>query len=232
MEGLVEGLKHFGFDTTEKQQNQFEKYAELLLSWNEKMNLTAITEIKEIAEKHFADSVSCAPLIKNGSEVIDVGSGAGFPGLPVKIVREDIKITLLDSLNKRLNFLEEVIKELGLSNIKTVHARAEDGARDKSHREKYDVVLSRAVAPLPGLCEYCLPYVKKGGVMIALKGREAENEAGQAEKAIKVLGGELLEIKDAFYKDMEHKIIVIKKTANTPSQYPRKAGKPSKQPIV
>lgn len=220
------------YDVSEQQKELFEKYSSLLLLWNEKMNLTAITDPDEINLKHFADSISCRGLINHGAKLIDVGTGAGFPGLPLKIVRPDIRLTLLDALNKRVDFLNEVIESLGLCNVETIHSRAEDAARNSDMREKFDVAVSRAVAPLPVLCEYCLPFVKVGGIFIAYKGKDAAAEAASAENASSVMGGKIAEIKETFSEDLEHYVIIIEKTGSTPSKYPRKAGKPTKQPIL
>lgn len=230
MEDLKKGLLQFGIEPTEEICSRFAKYEKLLVEWNEKMNLTAITAHDEVVNKHFVDSISCQKYIPAGTLLADVGTGAGFPGLPIKIVRQDVRVTLIDSLMKRLSFLDTVIHELSLSDVETVHMRAED-AGHSNHREKYDVVTARAVANLPVLCEYCLPLVKKGGVFLALKGRDGEEEAQKSEKALKILGGEITEIYDVSWQDMEHVVIEIRKTGQTPTQYPRKAGKPSKNPI-
>lgn len=214
--------------------NKFESYMNLLLEWNKKINLTAITEKEGIVTKHFADSLTCLKYINKGDKIIDIGTGAGFPGIPIKIINEKLnKVILLDSLNKRINFLNEVIKELNLEEIYTIHGRAEDIGNDFKHREKYDVVISRAVANLAVLAEYCLPFVKKGGVMISMKGGEITEEAKKAEKAINFLGGEIASIEKIKlpFTDIIHSIIKIKKANKTPAGYPRKAGKPEKDPI-
>lgn len=229
---LSESFKLFGLPLDEGIEKKFEKYAELLVKTNEKFNLTAITDPDEIYIKHFADSLSCQEFINPGSRVIDVGTGAGFPGLPLKIAREDISVTLMDSLAKRVGFLSEVISELKLKNADVYHMRAEDAGADENFREKYDVCVSRAVANLPVLCEYCLPFVKTGGLFLALKGKEARNEVKNAEKALSVLGGEAENIHDFFWQNMEHSVVIIRKICKTPKNYPRKAGKPSKQPII
>ncbi len=230
MENLKKGLASFGIDPTEEICARFSAYEKLLIEWNEKMNLTAITAHDEVVDKHFVDSISCQRLIPEGASVADVGTGAGFPGIPLKIVRDDISVTLMDSLAKRLSFLDTVISELGLEKAETVHTRAED-AGHSAHREAYDVAIARAVANLPVLCEYCLPLVKCGGVFLALKGRDGREEAEKAEKAIKILGGEIREICDVSWGDLSHVVIVIEKKRQTPRQYPRKAGKPQKSPI-
>lgn len=230
MEGLQKGLAAFGITPTAALCTQFAAYERLLLAWNEKMNLTAITDHAEIVHKHFVDSISCQSLIPEGASVADVGTGAGFPGLPLKIVRPDLQVTLIDALLKRLTFLDAVVEELGLTAVHTVHMRAEDAGHSE-HREQYDAVCARAVAALPVLCEYCLPLVKKGGVFLAMKGTEGAAEAESAKNAIKILGGEISEIRDVSWREMSHTVVVIQKTGQTPTKYPRKAGKPQKSPI-
>ena len=222
------------FELNVSQKNKFNKYLKLLQEWNNKINLTAITEKEEIELKHFYDSLTISKYIKSGSSLIDVGTGAGFPGIPLKIKDESIKLTLLDSLNKRLIFLEEVEKELGLKNVQNIHGRAEDYGKDKKYREKYDYATSRAVARLSVLVEYLLPFVKVGGFCICMKGPNIEEEIKEAEKAIRVLGGEIEKIDNFKLENDENErnIIIIKKIKNTPKQYPRKAGIPTKEPIA
>ena len=214
----------------------FKKYYEMLVEWNEKINLTAITDEKDVAEKHFLDSLNANTngIIKNGFSVIDVGTGAGFPGIPLKINDPSIKLTLLDSLAKRVNFLNEVTSSLGLKDVTALHARAEEMGIDKNHRERYDVCVSRAVANLATLSELCLPFVKKGGYFVSLKGPKAEEEVENAKKAIKLLGGEFVKIEnyDVSDTDLNHNIVIIKKVSHTPTRYPRKAPKPSKEPLI
>ncbi len=229
---LKEGLTFFGVTPDENIAAKFQKYEEMLVETNKLFNLTAITETDEINIKHFVDSISCQNLIPGGSSVIDVGTGAGFPGIPLKIVRNDIKLTLLDSLGKRVNFLNNVISELSLSDANAYHMRAEDGGKDKAFREKFDVATSRAVANLPVLCEYCLPFVKVGGCFLALKGRDAETEVENSEKALKILGGKVIKTEEVFWQGLEHRVVVIEKICKTPSRFPRNAGKPSKEPII
>ena len=216
----------------------FRKYAEMLKEKNKVMNLTSITDDEGIAMKHFIDSLTIAPIItqergeRKSVSLIDVGTGAGFPGIPLKINDGRISLCLLDSLAKRLGFLEEVVKELGLEDVTFVHARAEDAGRDPKRREKYDIATARAVASLPVLCEYCLPFVKKGGCFIAMKGKlEEELESGR--KAIALLGGEIEEVKEFTLPgtDINRTIVVIRKVKPTPKSYPRQAGKPSKNPL-
>ncbi len=224
-----------GVELSEKAVNDFEIYKKLLLEWNEKINLTAITDEEGIAIKHFADSISVLPLIsEKGISMIDVGTGAGFPGIPIKIVRQDIKVTLLDSLNKRINFLEEVKKELKLENVLCVHSRAEDGGRNPLYREKFDLCVSRAVARLNVLCEYCMPFVAVGGYFISLKGPDVSEELAEAKKAIDVLGGSVEKVVDIAIPDSDitHSAVVIKKIKPVPKAYPRKAGTAGRKPIV
>ncbi len=214
---------------------EFELYEKLLLEWNQKINLTAITEHKDIETKHFLDSLT--PLeyrdFKN-KYVIDVGTGAGFPGLPLKIAVPEMRLCLMDSLNKRINFLNEVTNALALKDVECVHSRAEDGSRDKKYRERFDIAISRAVAALNALVEYDLPFVKVGGEMIALKGPSAYDEIKAAEKAVKTLGGEISDVKETALPgtELKHNIVFIKKIKATPAVYPRKATKISKSPIV
>ena len=213
----------------------FDTYYKLLIDWNEKINLTAITDEREAAFKHFIDSVSALDcgLFKEGAKIIDVGTGAGFPGLPLKIYRSDLEVTLMDSLNKRINFLNEVIDVLGLDGVETVHARAEELGRDKKHREKYDICVSRAVANLASLTELCMPFVKEGGYFISLKGPKAEEEVADAKKAIELLGGEFIEIKNYAIDetDLDHNLVIIKKVRPTEKRFPRNAPKPIKEPL-
>ena len=207
-------------------------YMNLLKEWNEKINLTAIVDDEGIIIKHFIDSLTVEKYIPLNSSVIDVGTGAGFPGMVLKIAREDTKITLLDSLNKRLNFLNEVINKCNLNDIYTVHGRAEDYGNSIKYRENYDIAIARAVANLSVLAEYCLPFVKIGGIFIAMKGNNIE-EIEEAKKAIEILGGKIEKI-DTFKlpnTDIERNIIIVRKTRNTPNQYPRKAGIPTNKPI-
>ncbi len=215
--------------------DKFDTYYRMLIEWNEKINLTAITEEREAALKHFVDCISAfkSEKIKADSKIIDVGTGAGFPGLPLKIFDESLNVTLMDSLNKRISFLNEVINALDLENIETVHSRAEDLGKNKDYREKYDLCISRAVANLATLSELCLPFVKVGGYFISMKGPKALDELSDAKKAIKLMGGEFEEIKNYAIDetDFDHNLVIIKKVSSTPSKYPRNAPKPSKEPI-
>lgn len=218
---------------SDTQKQKFETYAKLLSEWNEKINLTAITEDTEVAVKHFIDSITLLKYadIKENASVIDIGTGAGFPGIPLKIMRDDINLTLLDSLNKRLVFLDEVCNTIEIK-TQTVHSRAEEGGQNPKFREKYDVAVSRAVANLPALCEYCMPYVKVGGVFISMKGSDGENELENAKNAIAILGGKTESCKTLTLPDGSTRtIITIKKIQPIPQKYPRRSVKINKQPL-
>lgn len=229
---IIEAAKKTGVSLNEKQAEQFLTYYNLLVEWNEKMNLTAITEFEEVVEKHFADSLTCMKtgVFKEGMKVIDVGCGAGFPSIPLEIAMPELEFTLVDSLNKRIGFLDCVIEKLGLENITTVHSRAEDSGRSEL-RDSFDVCVARAVASLPVLCELCLPHVKPGGVFIAMKGSSAKDEVEISENAIKQLGGKLESVENSGIEGFEHYNIVIKKLSETNKKYPRKAGVPNKKPL-
>jgi len=226
---------HLTQDLTQEQMGQFATYQQLLLEWNEKINLTTIIEPKEIAIKHFADSLSVASVVplKEGSRVIDVGTGAGFPGIPVKIGFPNVEMTLLDSLQKRIGFLEEAVEQLDLTDVVCVHSRAEDGGKNPLYREQFDYCISRAVANLAVLSEYCLPFVAVGGLFLSLKGPDVESELLTAEKAIETLGGKVEQVYSISIpnSDLHHRLVCIRKVEKTPSQYPRKAGKATKKPI-
>ncbi len=217
----------------EEQIRKFYTYMNLLIEWNNKINLTAITEPNEIIIKHFIDSLTILKYFEDKETVIDVGTGAGFPGIPIKIMKENVKVTLLDSLNKRINFLNEVIEQLELKNIETVHSRIEDFGRNKKNREKFDVVTSRAVANLTTLSEYMVPLTKIGGKCICMKGLNVEEEIEKSKNAIKILGGEIVKIEKLKLPEekSDRNIIIINKQKNTPAKYPRKAGTPSREPI-
>lgn len=227
------GCNEYGINMNEDIFSKFMKYKEILLEWNEKFNLTAIKDEQDIFIKHFLDSLSILKYIKEEDvELIDIGTGAGFPGIPVKIIRDNINVTLADSLAKRVNFLRNVISELHLKGINAVHGRAEDLAKDKDKREKYDYCTARAVASLPILLEYCLPFVKKGGYFIAMKSNVVE-EVEISVNALKILGGEIMEVKEFQLPNSDSKrtLVIIKKIFNTPAKYPRKAGTPTKKPL-
>ena len=219
---------------TDEQVEKLTRYYELLIEWNEKMNLTALTEPEDVALKHFCDSILLLKYaeIPEGSSLIDIGTGAGFPSVPVKIVRPDIKLCLLDSLNKRLTFLTEVVNELNLADVKIVHSRAEDGAKKAELREKFDFATSRAVAQLNVLSEYCLPYVKVGGAFIAMKGKYSEEEISNAKSAIKLLGGKTVKVDTYNLADTsERTIININKLSSTDKKYPRTSAKIKSKPL-
>lgn len=224
-----------GLVLTDEQYGQFIKYMRLVQEWNEKINLTAITEDEEFVKKHFIDCIKAfkSNAIKEAKTIIDVGTGAGFPGVPIAILHPAAKITLLDSLNKRINFLNLVVKELDLKNVVTIHSRAEDGARNPELREKFDVATSRAVANMAVLSEFCMPYVKKNGYFVALKGPSIEEELTNGSNAIKILGGELKNIIEVSVEetDLKHNIVEIFKINNCPKIYPRKAGTVTKKPL-
>ena len=228
-------LSELGLTLSKEQINQFLRYYELLVEWNEKINLTAITAYEDVLKKHFVDSLSLCKAMDVHQEltVIDVGTGAGFPGLALKIAFPNLRMTLLDSLNKRIVFLNQVIDELKLTKIKTIHGRAEDFAGKAEYREGFDLCVSRAVANLSTLSEYCLPFVKMGGQFISYKSEKIEEEMKQAKNAISILGGEVKKQVEFTLpsSDIYRNLVVIEKKKNTPKKYPRKAGLPSKEPL-
>lgn len=228
-------IEAFGITLTEQQINQFLVYYEMLVEWNQMMNLTAITEYEEVMKKHFVDSISLVKAydVSKSVSVIDVGTGAGFPGLALKIAYPQLKLTLLDSLNKRIQFLNAVIEKLGLDGVDTIHGRAEDFAKPGKLREKYDLCVSRAVANLSTLSEYCLPFVKEGGEFISYKSEKIQEEMVKAEKAISILGGKVVKQVEFTLPDSDiyRNLFVIRKVKKTPGKYPRKAGLPSREPL-
>lgn len=215
----------------DKEVEQFYEYMNSLLEWNEKINLTAITDPKEVILKHFIDSITIQKYIQKENSVVDVGTGAGFPGIPLNIVNNEAKYTLVDSLNKRIKFLDEIIDKLNLKNIETVHSRAEDFA--KENRETYDVATSRAVAALNVLLEYLLPLVKVGGLCICMKGSNVQEEIEASSNALKILGGQIEKVEQITLPDSDiiRNIVIVRKVTKTSSKYPRKAGLPSKEPL-
>ena len=228
-------LNELGITLTDQQKQQFVKFYELLVEWNKVMNLTGITEYEEVNEKHFVDSLSIVKAIdiSKVETIIDVGTGAGFPGIPLKIAFPHLKVVLLDSLNERIKFLDTVINELGLDDIKTIHGRAEDFSKQGDYREQFDLCVSRAVANLATLSEYCIPYVKKGGLFVPYKSGEIEEEIEQSKKAVHVLGGKIEDVVKFRLPGTEigRSFVIIRKLQNTARKYPRKAGLPSKEPI-
>ncbi|WP_313756658.1 16S rRNA (guanine(527)-N(7))-methyltransferase RsmG [Tissierella sp.] len=235
IETLLEGVGDLGIELNKEQKDHFIKYKNLLKEWNEKINITAITDDSEIDIKHFLDSLTpiVTKLFDGKKKVIDIGTGGGFPGLPLKIFNDAIQVTLLDSLNKRIVFLNEVINTLGLKDIEAVHGRAEEFGKNPKYREQYDICISRAVASLNTLSEYCMPFVKVGGYFIAMKGPDVDEELKESEKGIKLLGGKVFkkEIVRIPNSDIVHSLIIINKTQETPTKYPRAGGKPKKNPL-
>jgi len=232
---LLDKVNELSIKLNEKQVEQFIGFYEMLVEWNKVMNLTGITEYEEVVEKHFVDSLSIVKAvdIANVDSVIDIGTGAGFPGIPLKIAFPHLKITLLDSLNKRIKFLNAVIEELGLEDISTIHGRAEDFAKQEAYRETYDLCVSRAVANLSTLSEYCLPYVNVDGMFVPYKSGDIEEELNNSKKAVQILGGKIEKtIKfELPGTDIGRSFVKIKKVKNTAKKYPRKAGLPSKEPL-
>ncbi|MEG6584432.1 16S rRNA (guanine(527)-N(7))-methyltransferase RsmG [Dendrosporobacter sp. 1207_IL3150] len=234
-EALEQAAVNYGISLTNDQINAYNSYFNLLIEWNEKINLTAITEPQDVAVKHIIDSLSCysEEVFKPGAHIIDVGTGAGFPGLPLKIWQPNLKLTLLDSLNKRVNFLQTVVDILKIDNVKVIHNRAEEGANKREYREQYDVAVSRAVARLNVLCELCMPFVKVGGYFVALKGAQYQSEVSEAQRALEVLGGEIFKIQPVKLPGLDdvRAVVYIKKTKKTPKVYPRRPGTPEKKPL-
>lgn len=232
---LTAEAKKLGIELGDFEESKFSQFAQMLLKYNEVMNLTAITDREEIDEKHFLDSLTLllSQKIADNCKIIDIGAGAGFPSIPLKIVRENADITMLDSLNKRVGFLNDVIKMLELKNISAIHLRAEEAGRKKEYRERFDVATARAVADMAVLAEYALPFVRVGGHFVAMKGTAPSEEINRAEKAIKTMGGEIKDIKEIILPSgIKHSVITIEKVIKAPNSYPRKPGKPSKDPIL
>lgn len=231
---LQKEAKKIKISLTEEKMSELFDFMRMLLKWNEKINLTAITNQNEIILKHFIDSFTINGYILKNNKVIDVGTGAGFPGVPLAILRDDVSFVLIDSLQKRINFINEVITKLKLKNVIAIHTRAEELAQNIEYREKYDIVTSRAVANMSTLLEYMVPFVKKEGICVCMKGSNIEEELKNSERAISILGARL-EKREEFYlsnKDNKRNIIVIRKISETPKIYPRKQGKPAKEPIM
>lgn len=229
------GIAGLGISLTEAQEEKYIKYYELLTEWNKVMNLTAVTEFQEVVSRHFLDSLAVvkAGTLEKESGIMDIGTGAGFPGIPLAIIYPEIPVTLLDSLNKRVRFLTEVKEEIGLKNVDILNGRAEDFGKDPVYREKYSLAVSRAVAGLPALSEYCLPFVKRNGRFISYKSGKIQEELQRSEKAVRILGGQ---IEDTLYYEeegsgIERSLVIIRKTSGTPAKYPRNAGTPAKKPL-
>jgi len=232
---LVRGLSSIGLTPTGDQLDQFETFYELLVEWNKAMNLTNITEYDDVMVKHYLDSINVAKAfnLKEVVKVLDVGTGAGFPGIPLKIILPHLSVTLMDALNKRVQFMNEVIDRLDLEQIDAIHSRAEILAQDLVFRSRYDLVVSRAVSQLATLSEYCLPFVKIGGYFIAYKSVDTEDEINEAKNAISILGGQIEKVSDYEVpeSDFSRRYVIFKKIKDSPSKYPRKAGTPSKKPL-
>ena len=233
---LKKGCEEMGITLSSVQEEQFIKFYEYLIEKNKVMNLTGITEFEEVLVKHFLDSLACVKAVDMSKvhRVMDVGTGAGFPGIPLKIVYPQIRFCLLDSLNKRVKFLQETFDLLGLEKITAIHGRAEEYAKDAGYREQFDLCVSRAVSNLATLSEYCLPYVKPGGLFVSYKSGKVQEETQQAQKAMKILGGKLKDVQYFMLPDSDigRSLVVIKKEKKTPGKYPRKAGTPLKEPLI
>lgn len=236
-EKFVLELSKHNFELTDKQKQQFKLYFKMLIEVNEHVNLTRITEEDEVYLKHFYDSITplftFGAVFKDGATLCDVGAGAGFPSIPLKILKPGLKVTIVDSLQKRLNFLKGLISELGLTDVELVHGRAEDVGQNKLYRERFDIVTARAVARMSVLSEYCLPLVKKGGYFVALKGPKAEDELDDGKKALEVLGGKLIKDEELTLpaSEEERTLVLVQKVKSTPKKYPRQAGTPRRKPI-
>lgn len=232
---LEQKLGELGIEQDQNQLERFHKFYQLLIEWNKVMNLTGITEYEDVVEKHFVDSLSIIKAIDLSRihTVIDVGTGAGFPGIPLKIAFPHLRVVLLDSLNKRIKFLDEVISQLGLTEIRTIHGRAEEYARKEEYREQFDLCVSRAVANLSTLSEYCLPYIQVGGMFIPYKSGEIDDEVEQSKKAVRILGGNIKDVMkfELPGTDIHRSFVLIHKEQHTQKKYPRKAGIPAKEPL-
>lgn len=230
---IISKLKKINVNINEEIGEKFYKYTELLLEWNKKINLTAITDLDDIILKHYVDSLTINKYITNNNRIIDIGTGAGFPGIPLKLLNKEKEFILVDSLNKRVKFLEEVVNQLNINNIEVIHARVEDLAKNNKYRENIDIATSRAVANLSTLLEYMLPFIKINGVCICMKGPKISEEINGAKNAIEILGGKIEKIENINLPDtdIERNIVIVKKIRPTPNKYPRKAGMPAKEPL-
>ncbi len=232
---LRDSLDKLKIQYNDEQIEQFRSYYELLTEWNKKINLTAITGYEDVVRKHFIDSIMICSLLDLNKDIriIDVGTGAGFPGIPIKILNPDCRIVLLDSLNKRVRFLETVVNELGLDNVECIHGRAEDVSREKKYRASFDLSVSRAVANLSTLCEYCIPFLKKGGMFVSYKSDKADDEINGSENAVRTLGSEIISVKEISLPetDIVRKFVMITNKKQVSNIYPRKAGIPAKDPL-
>lgn len=235
MEKLVAALEQLNIPYNEETIEKYEKYMDGIIEWNKKVNLTSITDRDEFIVKHYIDSIMCVTCeeFRNAKKVIDVGTGGGFPGIPLALAAPDKEFVLMDSLNKRIKIINSLCLEIGIDNVTAIHARAEELAKNKAHRESYDLCVSRAVANLSTLSEYCLPFIKKGGYFLSYKGPDSKQEIQDAKKAINILGGKIRreEIASLEGFELEHKIVYIEKVKPTGAKYPRKAGTPSKEPL-
>lgn len=235
MEKLVAALEQLNIPYNEETIEKYEKYMDGIIEWNKKVNLTSITDRDEFIVKHYIDSIMCVTCeeFRNAKKVIDVGTGGGFPGIPLALAAPDKEFVLIDSLNKRIKIINSLCLEIGIDNVTAIHARAEELAKNKAHRESYDLCVSRAVANLSTLSEYCLPFIKKGGYFLSYKGPDSKQEIQDAKKAINILGGKIRreEIASLEGFELEHKIVYIEKVKPTGAKYPRKAGTPSKEPL-
>ena len=229
---LKERFSAYNIELTKEQTVMFEKYYNLLIEWNNKFNLTSITDMQEVIEKHFVDSVLPYNLLPQNAKAIDIGAGAGFPSIPLKIVRPDISFLLIDSVNKKITFINEVINKLDLQNVVALHTRIEDLASNPAYRETFDICVSRAVARLNTLAEYSLPFIKIGGCMVAYKSRQIKDEVLEAQKAIALLGGEIKDISINNLENGERNVLIVEKINNTPDKYPRDKNLPRTKPII
>lgn len=235
MKKLIAALEQLNISYDEEIIEKYKKYMERIIEWNEKVNLTSIIDTDQFIVKHYIDSIMCVPCkeFQNAEKIIDVGTGGGFPGIPLALAAPDKEFVLMDSLNKRIKIINILCAEIGIDNVTAIHARAEELARNKAHRESYDLCVSRAVANLSTLSEYCLPFIKKGGYFLSYKGPDSKQEIRDARNAINILGGKIQREEKAAMESfqLEHKIVYIEKIRETPAKYPRKAGTPSKEPL-